>query len=281
MLSPTQNMSTSDLKVRSIKNICIPDALRHLVEASRCIWAMDSETFESTIIYLEKLIENRDVSAEFILRNIDHAAGHRQKKIIELAKLYKEISMFSNINLKPISKNLENILSAENQNDLQAIDVISTIYPKDSAFYYVANDQLEDFVRISDTKNFNFSMTYPNSRIAFRIKITLLDIACKFGSENCFHYLKLKGCSTSNQTTKYAIVGGNIAIINSLFEEGCNFESELPTAIEFHHNDVVDWMISTYPMISTSVTFCITNFNIELSLFLIENGFDVNMPKVC
>ena len=74
---------------------------------------------------------------------------------------------------------------------------------------------------------------------------TLIDVAAYCGSANVFKYLKLNKFEISNKTAEFALMGGNVEIIEML-EDSIDFEEALHYIIRYHHNHLLDWVFDNY-----------------------------------
>lgn len=153
---------------------------------------------------------------------------------------------------------------------------LDKIFPVEKIFHLVALDKLDEFV--DEISMEIFDINEKNMK-----NYSLIDVACKYGSEKCFTYLKLKGATISEQTSIYAIEGGNKNIIISLYNNS-NFEitdKHLTAALKYHHNEIFDWLLETKGSIGDlNIAECFYYYNLKGLLFLIENGFEINSKYV-
>lgn len=81
----------------------------------------------------------------------------------------------------------------------------------------------------------------------------------------------------TNDTCKLAVITGNIEIINILHESGHDFGDYLDTAIEFHRNEIADWILSNYETKELNPTFCLGSLNIKAFCYCIYNNIGNNL----
>ena len=128
-------------------------------------------------------------------------------------------------------------------------------YEPNSFSYFVKNDmidQLKQSLYINTEYNINQPLYQDSTEglpqyLLYKTQtITLLDISCYFGAINCFKYFIMNNCEISEYTADYAIAGGNFEIIHIVEQKKVSFDETLPISIEFHRNDISNWLLLNY-----------------------------------
>lgn len=95
-------------------------------------------------------------------------------------------------------------------------------------------------------------------------------------SVNIFKYLVLEGWKIDESVAESAVCGGDLQIISICMENGINMIKFLPQAIEYHHNDIVEWMINNFP-ITQSINYlspAAESFNTTAFIYFFGEYFD-------
>ena len=74
-------------------------------------------------------------------------------------------------------------------------------------------------------------------------ELYLMEFSAYYGSLRCFKFLYLNKARYSNNINCFAIAGGNAEIIHICEIISKNYELCLNSSIQFHHNDVYEWLI--------------------------------------
>ena len=154
-------------------------------------------------------------------------------------------------------------------------------------------EQVEEIISIIFQDDYNelisFLSKYPNFKIDREIlistsskisklfdinSISLLDLCCLLGSNNCFKYFYTNDCEPSPKANEYCIIGGNFEIIQILnYHNIINFNNCIKTSIEYHQYSISDWLLANYQTESISESDCIRNYNFQFLLFNHYNEF--------
>ena len=123
----------------------------------------------------------------------------------------------------------------------------------------------------------NDYIEHPRAVLSFNDEYSVLEFSAFYGAVKCFKYFFMNFPDNSliniNDLSKLAVAGGNIEIVHICEQNGIDFSSQLKKAIEFHHNDIVDWILTQYGEIdhSLSYSYCCKVFNFPAALFFFEN----------
>lgn len=134
--------------------------------------------------------------------------------------------------------------------------------------------QISQYIRNDDLDQFQFHLSRNNISINTLIHecqyenrpysenaLSLIEYAAMFGSINIFKFLLMRNCSLSPDLPMYAIIGGNYEIVHLLEEQEHFFNKPefLDTAIEFHQNELVEY-------IKDSLDVCFDNQSLRTSI---------------
>ena len=143
----------------------------------------------------------------------------------------------------------------EADNDYDSYLLIYDNYEPDSISYFIKNDMIDQLKQfLYNNTEYNINQPFKQYRteglpqvfLYQTQSITLLDISCYFGAINCFKYFIMNNCEISEYTAGYAIAGGNFEIIHILEQKKVSFDETLPISIEFHRNDISNWLLLNY-----------------------------------
>lgn len=266
--------SNESLKVKKISDLEIPTQFSPICRVTTLLNKKEIETEKLHEIFFEicRLIDNNSINVITVATLLNKLSVINPKTIYQLSLFYKMLHDKYSFQFTP--ENIEFLIvlnsigfsfEVYNQRAL-ASDIIS-IFEKDTAKYYAAWDKLDELVEENNKENFDSNQLSE-----------LLNIACEYGAEKCFQYLKLLGPKISNNAVDLAIKGGNKNIIMSLYNDGYDFQQNLLwRAILYYNNDVFDWLLEFQGINNDlSIGKCLDIGNIEAFVFLVENGFDVN-----
>lgn len=128
-------------------------------------------------------------------------------------------------------------------------------------------DDLDRITELSTTRDICVDLKL------YRETVHPVDFAAFFGSKKIFQYLLLNGCKISDDTAKFAVKGGNIEIIEYSLQNGNQITGLLAIAIEYHRNDVVNWLLDNGSEENISLQHCITYYNtLSFTYFFVNNG---------
>lgn len=240
--------------MQGLGEIVIPPGLQALTHIISCL--ADSpcdEVLMDEIFDAIKISSDNYTSIAYILNKFSYIFP---KRCSAYAKIYQSMKSKFNYDFNP------RVFHIKEENE---------IFPSGSIEHLIVWDKYDDFVLKIENDSIDI-----NREIDQR---SLIDIACKFSSENCFTYLKLKGAIISQSTYTLAIEGGNKNIIMSLYND-MSFEIKgyhLITALKYHHNDIFEWLLETKGYFEYLVpTDCFYYGNVFGLLFLAMNGFSLD-----
>ena len=168
----------------------------------------------------------------------------------------------------------------EINNDKVYSDILEYGYPSDSIEFAIKYDDIDRLQDIASSPGFNFSMKLRNNMndtifIAGRLTPIMLAAAC--GSLECFKFLALSGAETDTNLAKCSVIGGNTEIVRLCEQLKCDFSSCKSIAIQFHRNDIYDWLQYHYPDEADSNLINAVSFqNAKAIVYYVQNHQNLN-----
>lgn len=269
-----------DLKLdcnSSIEETDVNEKLEYINEIEELIWNINEQNYYQSRQKLANIIRDHKNIVVWVLKCIDYISMKREKQYRQLVELYIYISRgFSiNINVKnqdfAVLLNYYGLIYEIEENSRKPQEILN-IVPPQTVYHAIVWDNIQQMY-LYYTAHFG-----PNTKYIDRNEkpIDLIDLSIKYNSINCFKFLILNYAKLTTDSVKYSIASGNFEIMKILEQKGGDFSFNLTTAVENHRNDIADWLINNYKCEQISVPQCLSCFNLKSSLFLIENGFDVN-----
>lgn len=267
MAAPDEYLEIENLKIQSIASADIPDILKEHVEASNLIWSINESNFNVAYKAIDLFLDQNIISLKFVMKHIDIVAEFLPKQLLALSELCRLIKSKHNIDFGAISNYQLNLLL--NSKSKKTQNKMISIYEENDIFYAISWDKLDQLSKhITEFPN---NLTKKDKK-----QLSLIECAAKYGSANCFKYLLLNQVKYNQSICEYAVEGGNFEIIEILAGNGISFENLAEKAIKYHHNEIVDWIMTNYKTKVFSMPFCLYYMNFEAFLFCYQNGFDIN-----
>ena len=119
--------------------------------------------------------------------------------------------------------------------------------------------------------------------------MSLIEYAAFFCAIDVFKYLLLKGAVLSENLASCSVAGGHYEIIHILEQNGIKFNTTdlLNVAIEYHRNDIVEYMVETLEVDFSpeSLVKCLKCYNISaffeiMNKYVISNKFDDEKSRI-
>ena len=107
-------------------------------------------------------------------------------------------------------------------------------------------------------------------------ELTLLQLSAFLGSLNCFKYLLMNGETINEDLCTFAVSGGSLEIVHLCEQHGMKFTRCIYTSVEYHRNDIFQWIRTHFDCGAHLLHTCIEYDNYSLLYDLVENGYDVN-----
>lgn len=265
------------LKVKKLEDLEIPPCYQPIIKLEKELVNIPHEDEKINSIYDEicECIDEKRVTKETIAYLVCSMPRIRPKNILIYASIFKCLLNKYGFDFEPLDAEFNVILNSMGLNygipsPCKNYDEILSIYPADTVFHACAWNELTFLEEAFNSGSFDINQKCND--------LSLIDIACKYGSDECFMYLKLLGAEITDKTSIYAVEGGNKNIILSLYHDGLKLKNEhLQAAINYHHNEVFEWMIEAKVLIGEfNAMEAIYYGNYEAFLFISENEFEIN-----
>ena len=235
--------------IRPKKLIFYAQTWKQIFEATGITLSFDETSdvnlkFAKALSLLEVFTEN-DVKKHYF----KHAISYPIKKFYqsrsapasldELAKDYKEMSF-------------EDVLSRD---DFDVFQAMSTTY----SFSFDSKIKLAQFATNQNHTTHNISM---------------LSFSAYYGAVRCFKFLVMNKQKITDSVLKWAIKGGNLEIIRICAQNNPKIGQCFSQAVEYHRNDVADWILATYDPDTLTMDLALEYYNIKAALYLEKHGLN-------
>ncbi|OHS98965.1 hypothetical protein TRFO_34650 [Tritrichomonas foetus] len=145
----------------------------------------------------------------------------------------------------------------------------------------IRSDNIDEFQAYLSQTNIGINYIIPNSifEVSTFIKhVTMLEYSAFYSSQNIFKFLLLNGAKITKKLPEYAVAGGNYEIIHLCEQYNCVFtEKSLAVAVEFHHNEIFDYLKETYKSSFERLSFyesiLYSNFYVFIKLLKTKRSF--------
>ena len=109
--------------------------------------------------------------------------------------------------------------------------------------------ELIDFIKADDfdslqefsSKHDDFFDIHPNSFYP------TIEDAAKYGACRCFKFFYLNGQLITEKVIDNAVASGNLEIVRICSQNGMDYKKYIDTAIQYHRNDIVEWILFNSP----------------------------------
>ncbi|OHT04135.1 hypothetical protein TRFO_06447 [Tritrichomonas foetus] len=172
-------------------------------------------------------------------------------------------------------------------------DQVRNWYPKNSIERIIRDDDLNSFKEIvAQNPEFDVNSRSHNKSVfcysqMLRFNVSYLELAAFFGSFNIFSFLVQTGANRFNLhlVSRFAIAGGNFDIV-----EMCDIDDDINKSIEaaseYFRFSIFQWIFDTKldniedveATKASFLHFCAKANNIQMLLFLLDQGCDINKP---
>ena len=256
-----------------LKDIKLIDYFENPHLVTILLWNLNSTNFEETSSKLFQMISSSQASPQNVLNLISKFSNFQEKRIVEYTRLYEMILKEFNLNLEPNSYILTSLLYYrgvifdEYFRSCFSEERIIDIYPKDSPYYYIVWDKIDELKS-------KFKDLDPNFK--YNKFFTPLEVACQFGSEECFTYLRSIGAKYTQKTSKYACGGRSTNIFYQMIRDNQKFDNLIGEALTYRNFEVADYLFTRFGQKPTSVTEFILNANYDVVSYIFVNGGDAN-----
>lgn len=151
----------------------------------------------------------------------------------------------------------------------------------------IMNDDIEKFQLLASEPNFDMNATVTTVPSFSEFsglnidKLTILDVACLYGSIRIFKFLLLNCIPLTKNSFKMSIIGGSIEILRIHGQNGNAYDqSDVIIAIKSYQNHISNWMLENQTFPESSFSNIITN-NIEYIDLIKYDRFDGLVASEC
>lgn len=267
-------IDTKEQQVITIVGTPILPVFQKLHEISDAIWNDEpNNDVTPTWKLIELAIESKQVSIQYVLRTIDYVITKRPKFISRLSNIciqiftkYGERDEIRNNDIR-VMLHSRGFFKDEKFN--KKVSEVFSIYKENTVQYFICWDRVDDLKK---------SLSSPKVEVDSSAEsMTLLDLAAKFGSVQCFKYLIEINNKPTKFTNSYAIEGGNTEIIKFLAEnQNVRFENCIPDAISSNRNELADWIKSRCTVANINLAQCLKASNYVAASYCMIKGYEVN-----
>lgn len=183
----------NELKIKSIKELIIPDQLQGCVRLIEML--INNQINDSSCCEIIKLINDYSIKHDIInplLYKLSYAFPQKSSLLSNIGEIMQKQKIINHVN-----KNLY-------FNKLNGTKTIINV---------IVLDKFDKLIVEIEKDNFCIEQQLYGEIYGLSPECKLIDIACKYGSENCFKLLRLKGAEISDKTSIYAFEAGNKNII--------------------------------------------------------------------
>ncbi|EAY09358.1 hypothetical protein TVAG_417800 [Trichomonas vaginalis G3] len=149
------------------------------------------------------------------------------------------------------------------------IEDLLTIYPQNTAGFYIINDMLPEIQTFMADPNYKFNLQLVST--IHSTPISPIELAARFGSINIFKFFLLNNIEFSTGGMFDAIIGGNYEIIRTCENLGTKCEDPFEVAVMANQNDVADWFLENQECKIIPPAQIIENGNLRALIFGILN----------
>ena len=166
-------------------------------------------------------------------------------------------------------------------------------YPAKSVLYAIKMDNYDLLQELCSDPSFTFSQRVHFSQFDIPIsdtntfvslttqdEVSLLGFAAYYGSSKCFKFLFSNHAPLLTRLEcNFAVMGGDFEIVRIFEQQGSIFEgNSLKYAVEFHHNEIANWLFTNYKPNMFPISTAIWAHNTKAALFLCQHlGFNKAM----
>ena len=155
-------------------------------------------------------------------------------------------------------------------NDERIMQQFENVFPIDSFGYAVAHDDIDRviFLSVHDKLMKQVLTSYPGKE---QLHFDVLSLAAYCGSISVFKYLMLNGMEIKRDTVIKSVMGGNEEIIQ-LISPIQPFHNCLKTAIQYHRNNIIQWLTDNFTNTDVLSGICLEYFNTYAYFFFQSKG---------
>ncbi|EAX92820.1 hypothetical protein TVAG_448170 [Trichomonas vaginalis G3] len=253
----------------------VPESLRKYYIIENLVFDTTIDNVDETI---DKIYQFPNVSTFYLINLIIYAAEQRRFNFKALAMLFSKVRKgritFPYTDFIQYAEKCGYVRPTQ----IRSLEYITRTaeeleipFPKGTIAYEIATNNYQNVVTLSANTNLlKEQFTYEKDLVS------CLDIAAACGNLEIFNYLQINGLEITQSTIQCAISGGNNDIIETIAQQGHNFEHCILYAIHHHRHKIFDWLLDEYGCIGQTLTDCIASFNTYAFIRCLEAGLDIN-----
>ncbi|EAY15072.1 hypothetical protein TVAG_019730 [Trichomonas vaginalis G3] len=260
-------------KELTIASVEIPENIRYISEIQDNIFSVSKENVELVTNAIFDILLNHNNALNYVIKILNDISEIIPKKLDEIHYVFIKLKEKYTISKDIDTNNYKKYIELNEKYPEQKL----TIFEPNSIEYIIEKDLVDDLTTAS-ANDFSNYMKSNASTEKSKFLEKLLNLSCQFSSINCFKYLLLNhtGQIDSKSLANSAVAGGNFEIIHLLSQKNFSFNSSLESAIEYHHDEISDWILENSVCEGLFPSKCIYKHNLRASIFFIENGYDIN-----
>ena len=282
---------------KSLASIELPPEELDEYNAVQTLLNLDLKNYSKTLQSIHEFIDKTE-SLHFIYQVIVQLATVRPRKIGLYAHFMINLTIdYDNDKMNLFDIEMKNCSLAQlvgrygpySQDEREEIptladrstDELITLYKTNDFRFFLYTDDLQSFKKfIASKQNFNLNIKfqreieYVEAEDDPEQSITILHLTGFHGSQNCFMFTALNGGKISNSLRHHCAAGGNKRIIHYLSQQGIDFSDCANSALEFHHDDLVDWFLYYYPNQELDLLSSLRYYNHKAIYYCLYNKLD-------
>ena len=149
----------------------------------------------------------------------------------------------------------------------KSLEIYENAFPIDSIYYTIEVDDLDSFVfKSSEQEIAKMSVSFdvcPDG-------MSVLSFAAYCGSVKIFKYMVINGFMITKDTLHNGIKGGCEEIIELLSQQ-FDLNNCFKSAVEYHRNNVAEWLVNNFKCEPVDISFCIRSMNTLALVYEIKN----------
>lgn len=155
-------------------------------------------------------------------------------------------------------------------------EILQNTCPLDSLENILIEDDLEKLKEIA-TGDFDFNQKIQRNVIGQFMNKSIIATSAFFAATKCFKFLLEKGCKITSGVCEEAVKGGDIEIIELCLANGGNFTCCQKYAIQYHRNNVFNWLVEHNFKDMIELYECLLAKNYNAFLYFTNKNLDYNL----
>ncbi|EAX87037.1 hypothetical protein TVAG_218940 [Trichomonas vaginalis G3] len=252
------------------------DVVSHVFEAERPI-------FHPDIILMHQCFQDGIISSDFVVNFHKHLLNRTIPFALYFAPYIKYFDDYilskktcNDDRFQEVFKNY----SIYRENDFALLrNYIEYGWKINSLGFYLKYDDAENFIYKHNDMRIDLNTTlYSPFEHILDGQTSIINLAALYGSVSIFKYLIVSYVALPKDLTEFAVIGGNYEIIRICTQSGLDFSSAITAAVEYHRNDILNWL--TVQGIAASTFYSsVMKDNLLALIYFISQGFSVDFNE--